>query len=529
MQDYPDRSGNGNGGGQPQGQAGVRHKIHSLETLGQTAEQWRASGQTVALCHGVFDVLHIGHLKHLEAARGQADRLFVTITADHFVRKGPGRPYFPGPMRAEMLAGLEYVDGVAIVEADSAVPAIAAVRPDVYVKGADYQDPNTDVTGKIVAERQEVERWGGKLHHTTEITYSSSTLINNFFAEFDPALRNCREEMRASGAADRLNGLVDGIANLKVLFVGDTIIDEYVFVSSLGKSSKENIIATLAHNREQYAGGIVAAAKHLASFCSSVEILTMFGSDNDFRGLVQASIPTDVVLNSITVDGRSTTRKTRFVDRGYTRKLFEVYDMDDRPLGPEAQANIDRLVSERVREADVVVVCDFGHGMLAGSTIDILQKEAKFLAVNVQSNAGNQGFNLVTKFRRADLICIDAPEARLAVAEKFKPIEAIVSETLPDRIDCPYFIVTHGIYGCYTWRKGEPVVHVPAFTNTVVDTVGAGDAFFAIAAPLVAIGGAPRDVGFVANAAGAIKVGVVGHRTSVERVNVLKYLTALLK
>ncbi len=506
----------------------VDDKLLALPALGKLAQAARRDGKAIGLCHGVFDVLHFGHLKHFEAAKRECDVLFVTITADEFVRKGPGRPYFPTLMRARMLASLEFIDGVGVVEEATALPAIETVRPDVYVKGADYQNADDDVTGKIDQEREAVEKAGGRLHHTGEVTFSSSSLINAFLEDYEPALRDCLHNMRETNGLERLTGLIEKAGTLKVLVVGDAIIDEYRFVATLGKSAKEHIIATLAKDREQYAGGVFAIANHLAGFCDAVEIVTTFGSENDFEGMVREKMVDNVELCSLTVDGRPTTRKTRYVDEGHSRKLFEVYDMDDQPLPSKQQAQTDEWVSEKAHTADLVVVCDFGHGLIAPSTVEILEREAKFLAVNVQTNAGNQGFNHITKFSRADLVCVDAPEARIAIKEKFLPLETIISEILPDHIDCPFFVITHGAEGCFVHQRDHEVVHIPAFTRSVVDTVGAGDAFFSVAAPLSAAGGAPAEVGFAANAAGALKVGVVGNRKPIDRVSVIKYITALL-
>ena len=177
----------------------------------------------------------------------------------------------------------------------------------------------------------------------------------------------------------------------------------------------------------------------------------------------------------------------------------------------------------------MVIATDFGHGMIDRSTIDALNDGAKFLAVNAQSNSGNQGYNLVTKYRRANYICIDAPEARLAVSDKFGDIAPLIENKMRQAIDCNNIIITHGAHGCYPFSVPKGVSRVPAFTKTVVDTVGAGDAFLAITSPLVAAGGDIEDVAFIGNAAGAIKVGIVGHRNSVEKVPLVKFITALLK
>jgi rfaE bifunctional protein nucleotidyltransferase chain/domain len=125
-----------------------RSKIKSLEELGRVAEACRTAGHKVVLAHGVFDLLHLGHLRHLEEARSHGDILIVTLTADAFVNKGPGKPVFSEQQRAEMLSGLGIVDWVGVNNAPDANSVLRAIKPDVYAKGADYRNLTTMLPGK---------------------------------------------------------------------------------------------------------------------------------------------------------------------------------------------------------------------------------------------------------------------------------------------------------------------------------------------------------------------------------------------
>lgn len=507
----------------------ARSKIKSVEEIARHRGEARASGRRVVMCHGVFDLVHLGHVRHLEEARRNGDVVIVTVTADPFVNKGPGRPIFPDYVRAEMLAAFECVDFVAINAAPSAEPAIERIQPDIYLKGSDYENPESDITGKIAAERDSVERYGGRLVHTKDITFSSSSLINRYLDVYDPPLRDFLESFRSRRNLDDLLALIDKVSGYRVLLVGDTIIDEYRYVEPLGKSAKENIIATRQKDAEVFAGGVIAAANHVAGLCAEIEVVTMLGTVDSHEELVRKSLRPNVKLNAFRREGAPTTRKCRYVDASYTRKLFEVYHMDDSPPPPSLQADLARTIASRAGEFDVVVVTDFGHGLISRTLVDTLCGKAAFLAVNTQTNAGNQGFNLLTKYPRADYVCVDGPEARLAVADKHSDLAVIAGEGLPGRIDCPKLIVTGGLHGCISFDAATGIHRVPAFTKTVVDTVGAGDAFFAVSAPLVKAGGDMESVAFVGNAAGAIKVGIVGHRSSVEKVALMKYITTLMK
>lgn len=507
----------------------VRNKIKSVMELGEVAQQARATGKTVVLAHGVFDLVHLGHVRHLEAACQHGDVLIVSLTADHFVNKGPGRPAFPEHLRAEMLAAMEYVDFVGINHAPDACPVIRSVRPDIYVKGTDYANAELDVTGRIVTERETVESYGGKLVLTDEMTFSSSNLINRYLNVFDPSVQSYLDEMRRDGKLEALLELLERVRNFRVLFVGDTIIDEYNYVKPLGKSPKENMISTLYQDRETFAGGVIAAANHCASFCDEVEIITSLDVGDRHEELVRNSLKPNIRLTPIHRQGSVTTCKSRFVDPSYVRKLFEVYHMDDTPLNGGLRATLDGLIKERASDFDVVVAADFGHGLIADSTVHQLVDSARFLAVNTQTNSANTGFNLITKYPSADYICIDEPEARLAVGDKYTDLMTITSEVLSRRVKCDNIIVTQGRNGCIVHAASAATRSIPALTQSVVDTVGAGDAFLSVTAPLVAAGGQLADVGFIGNLAGAIKVGIVGHRKSVDKPTLVKAVTALLK
>jgi len=427
-------------------------------------------------------------------------------------------------LRAEMLSNIDSVDYVAINYGPTAREVVEIVRPDVYVKGSDYENPQDDITGNITAERDAVEKHAGRIHFTRDITFSSSALLNRYFDVYDPPVRDFLSKLRARDALSNILKLIDSVSNMRVLVIGDAIIDEYRYVKPLGKTAKENIIAMHYLDREVFAGGALAAANHVADFCKEVEVITALGGADDYEPLIRSSLKPNVKLNAIRLADRPTTRKCRFVERMYMRKLFEVYFMSDEPSNA-----LDPLIAERARDFDVVIVTDFGHGIINRSTIDIICEKSRFLAVNTQTNGANAGFNLVTKYPRADYVCIDSPEARLATGNRYGDLRAVASEQIPALLNCENVIITQGAEGCITFRPDVGTSIVPAFTKTVVDTIGAGDAFLAVTAPMVAAGGLPEYVGVIGNAVGAIKVGIAGHSRSVEKVPLIKYLTTLFK
>jgi cytidyltransferase-like protein len=502
-------------------------KIKTIEELAEYAEH--RGGRQIVLSHGVYDVLHPGHFRHLRAAREEGTALWVTVTADPFVNKGPGHPHYPQHIRAEQIAALECVEYVA-VHYEAAAP-IEQLKPNVYAKGKEYEKPEDDLTGKIITERAAVEKYGGRIVFTDEIVFSSSEIINRYLNVYEPPLRDLLNQYRAENAHSKIMDLISKVGDMKLVFVGELIIDEYFYVEPLGKAAKENILAVRLVGKEVFAGGVIAAANHAAGLVREVEIVTAIGDDEDYvetLALVNRSLLPNVKLRFTVRDDQPTTRKTRFVDKSYTRKLFEVYT-DGPPLYDEkTRKYVCEDLEKAIEGADALVVLDYGHGMFMQDVRDICAS-ADFVAINTQTNAGNHGFNLITKYRGADYVCLDAPEARLARRDRTESLTFAI-ENLAHSMSCSKMIVTTGAEGCVAFGVDAPrIIPIPAFTGRAVDTMGAGDAFFAVTAPLVAAGGRMDLVGFIGNAVGALKVGTVGHRQPVKKVDLIRFISAVLK
>ena len=341
-------------------------------------------------------------------------------------------------------------------------------------------------------------------------------------------MRDFLSDVRAGGGLKRILDLIESVRDYRVLLIGDYIKDEYVYVDVLGKSPKESMIAVQRHSVESWGGGVLAAARHLAWFVKHVDLLTIVHSKPQKES---ENIPKNVFLEAIYSRNCTTTKKTRFVERSYMRKLFEVYQMDDRPPGEQQLEDLRRLIWQASENADLIMVADFGHGLIDHSIVHKLATIDKFLAVAPQTNSANVGFNLLTKYKHAGVAfsCLDEPEARLAAGYKHQPIDRIGLQLLEEIGG--KLIITHGQKGCYVfgYHGSNFRKSVPALTDTVVDTVGAGDAFFSITAPMVKAGGHMDDIGLIGNAAGALKVGIVGHRASVAKPALIDFITGLLK
>ncbi len=174
----------------------TNNKIKTIEKLRTLREASGKDGKTIVMAGGVFDLFHYGHLRHLQAAKSEGDVLVVAVTADAHAGKAPGRPVFSENMRAEIVASQAIVDCVVINHYPGAEQTLEALRPDIYVKGSEYANPEDDITGRIITERDTVEKHGGRIVFTDEVTFSSSNLINNNLRIFDPLLWEHLNDLR---------------------------------------------------------------------------------------------------------------------------------------------------------------------------------------------------------------------------------------------------------------------------------------------------------------------------------------------
>ena len=264
----------------------ISTKLLNVEELGECSQKWKSEGKTIAHCHGCFDLMHPGHIKHFKSAKKLADILVVTLTQDKFVNKGPGRPVYNENLRAESIASLECVDFVAINNWPTAIETINLIKPHYYVKGPDYKDQSKDITENIRLEEKAVIENGGILHITNDESMSSSKLINMNFSQLDDKVQKYLDSFKTNYNSDKLLNHIDSLKDLNVLVIGDTIIDEYHTCTPLGKSSKSPTISSIFRSGVSYAGGILAIANHINQYVNKVKLVTLLGEENAQEELI---------------------------------------------------------------------------------------------------------------------------------------------------------------------------------------------------------------------------------------------------
>ena len=502
-------------------------KIKKLNELKSIIADLKKQNKRIAHCHGVFDLIHPGHIRHLAAAKKEGDVLIVTVTADQFVRKGPGRPIFNENLRAETLASFSYVDFVAINHAPTATNCIKLLKPDVYVKGQDYIDKSKDVTGKINEEESTVLSVGGRMAFTHDITFSSSKLINAHMQVFPEETRSYLKGIASKYSLEYIFSILNRVKDLKILVIGEAIIDQYHYCEGMDKSRKSNVVVYKYLSEESFAGGSLAIANHIAGLSKNVTLATLTGSDSDKLKvfLKEKMDPSVRLLNFVRPDSQ-TIVKRRFINTN--QKLFEVCYLNDSPLNGKLEKQITGKLKKIIRNFDLVIVSDFGHGFLTDNLAATICKEAKFLAVNTQTNGANMGFNFITRYKDVAYAALDELEIRYAAHDKIGELSKVM-RSVAQRINCDNLIITRGNNGALSLLKKKELISAPALATNVVDPIGAGDAFFAFTAGLVAAK-APQELAvFVGNAVGALAVQIICNRQPVDPIDLKKFITTILK
>jgi rfaE bifunctional protein kinase chain/domain/rfaE bifunctional protein nucleotidyltransferase chain/domain len=503
-------------------------KILPIRDLADHLDTIRGT-KKVVMCHGVFDLLHIGHIKYFESAKAAGDILIVTVTPDRYVNKGPNRPAFPEQLRCEAIAALAVVDYVALNEWPTAVETIQLLKPDIYAKGSEYKKSENDVTGMIVEEERALQQNGGSMLFTDDIVFSSSAILNQLSADFPEETKKFFQNISKLHGENKIFSYIDKARSLKVLVIGEAILDEYNYCDMLGVAAKDPAIVVRYLSHERFAGGILAVANNLANFCDKVDLIAMLGEFESEEAFVKEHLHGNINHVFFYKEKSPTIVKQRYVGEGATiQKLFEVHRINPFDLSASEQSMLQDQILSRINEYDLVLVVDFGHGFISHDTARLISEKAKFLAVNTQANSGNRGFNVISKYPSADFICLNDLEIKLEERHNPGTIFDMV-KNVAKKLSCPITIVTQGKLGCICYRSDDEMIIIPAFAKKVVDRIGSGDALIAIAS-LCAVQQAPAIItGFIGNAAASVAVSTVGHRNSIEKVPFKKYLSMLLK
>jgi len=458
----------------------VSHKVRSAAEVAQLIGA-PPRKQRVIMCHGTFDIVHPGHVRHLLYAKSKADILIASLTADAHIVKGQLRPFVPQELRAFNLAALECVDYVVVDPNPTPIENIQVIKPDYFAKGFEYTKGG--LHPRTAEEKAAVEGYGGELLFTPgDIIYSSSHIL-----ETEPP-SIATEKLMALLEAERLSfdslrQALTRFTGVRVHVVGDTIVDSYTHCAMIGGMTKTPTMSVRFEERLDFVGGAGIVAKHLKSAGADVTYSTVLGNDAlaefALKDLEAAGVKCEPIVDTT----RPTTNKNAIIAGNYN--LLKVDTVDNRSISDRV---LNRLM-ESVRDtpADIVVFSDFRHGMFNRETIPKLTAAIPPGVFRVADSQVASRWGNILEFGGFDLITPNEREARFALGDQDSVVRPLGLQ-LYRQAACKVLILKLGERGLMTFRGVPEAMDVRAFfsvdsfADRVVDAVGSGDALLAYAA-----------------------------------------------
>jgi rfaE bifunctional protein kinase chain/domain len=453
---------------------------HKLKTVPELLELVGPSprDKQVILCHGVFDVVHPGHLRHLAFAKTKADVLIVSLTADKHIKKGTYRPHIPERLRALNLAAFEMVDFVLIDEEETPLLNLAKLKPDFFAKGFEYT--SSGLPKATQEEAEVISAYGGQIIFTPgDVVFSSSKFLD--LSRPQVQIEKLLMTMQHNGITfDTLRLAVNKLAGYSLHVVGDTIVDSYTRTSLIGGQTKTPTLSVLHHGIDEYIGGAAIVAQHLRAAGADVTFSTVLGDDRlkDFviGGLQKSGVKVNATIDTT----RPTTNKNAFIAGGY--RLLKVDTLDNRPISEQI---VDTLVGDiRASKADAVVLSDFRHGIFNRLSVPAFTQALPPQVFKVADSQVASRWGNVTEFKGFDLITPNEREARFALGDQDSTVGRLAS-MMQEAAKCKNLILKLGDRGVFCATQNldakDSYFSVDSFAANVVDPVGAGDALLAYA------------------------------------------------
>jgi rfaE bifunctional protein kinase chain/domain len=425
--------------------------------------------QKIVFVSGNFNIVHPGHLRLLKFAAEAGGFLVVGVNADE-----SASVTIPAAMRLDGVKAISFVDYAFLLD-DPPELFIAKLRPDVVVKGKEYEHiPNS--------EKDALESYGGKLiFGSGEVRFSSLGLLQReyFDLNYSSIFKPHDYPARHGFAIDDLKGVLQKFSGLRVLVVGDLIVDEYINCDPLGMSQEDPTIVLTPIESKTFIGGAGIVAAHARGLGATVDFVTVAGADEAAKQ-AKGFLGKYGVQNKVFVDDtRPTTRKQRF--RAQNKTLLRVNHLRQHAIGPQLIERLGDAILGGLENADLLLFSDFNYGCLPQALVDLVCREARARGVMMaaDSQASSQ-FADISRFKGMTLITPTEREARLALHD-FESGLVVIGQRLQEAAQATNVVITLGYEGLllHAPKDGEyRTDRLPAFNTAPKDVAGAGDSFF---------------------------------------------------
>ena len=439
----------------------MKIKLSSIKSI-----RSKNKDKTIGLCHGVFDILHSGHIDHFNEAKKLVDILVVSITVDKHVNKGPRQPLNDHHNRALILNSLKMIDYVILSNKPSSIEIITKLKPNIYFKGKDYL--TQDKLNNLQKEKNILKKNGG-IFKLTKTKLQSSTKKFNKIYNWSSNQREIIEKVSKLSSKKNIDQTFKAISALEINIVGETIIDSYQNCEILGVTTKEPTISALKNKKIDVGGGAIAAALIASEFVKKVNLFT-YGSNIKLKKHLKNIKNINLInLNQ----NKPIQEKMRYLSQTRGEKLIQMTNFKKNSFN---KLDYKQMCKKFMKfKKNNTIIFDYGLGLFEENFLKLFNKISNKTFVNVQSNSVNLGFNLFNKFSSFKYISLDKREWLLGIQSKnidIKKIRKVI------RKNC-FASITLGDMGAKIVDK-KNIYYCPTLVKSVKDTTGSGDSYHII-------------------------------------------------
>ena len=458
----------------------------------------------IAFVSGKFNVLHPGHIRLLHFAKEISDFLVVGVLGDETEED----LFLPEDDRLLGVLAVSWVDAAFVLRVSS-VEAVKNLKPDFVVKGKEHEQRENP-------ERAAVEEYGGKLLFASgDSRFSTLSLINLEFQDgsTEPIRREYDYEERHDIDINKLSFLMNRIKKLRVLILGETIIDEYIDCQPIGMSAEDPTIVVSPIEKQQFLGGAGAVAAHASKTTAQVHFVSVLGDDELADLTRDLSNKYEIQSNYLVDASRPTTNKRRFRADGKT--LLRVNDLRDHEISKEIQDHVKNRVIELLPKIDLLMFSDFNYGVLPQELVCwvIEQCTKRSIPVVADSQSSSQVGD-ISRYRNCLLVTPTEREARIAT-RNYRDGLVILAEDLRQNSQFEHVVITLGAEGIlvHSGEKTDDWVddRISALNQFPRDVAGAGDALFVYTSLGLVAGGTLWESAYLGSMAAAWQVSRVGN------------------
>ena len=496
----------------------ISRKIKTKEELQQIIGPFPRE-KVVVLSHGIFDIVHPGHIRHLMYAKDRADILIACITCDKYIGAVHQNLFIPQDLRALNLAALEFVDYVLIDEHLLPLETISFLKPNLFAKG--YASTSEE-SQEHRNERDAVLAYGGEVLLTPgDVTNLPS--ISSLGNQIQLSIAKLLILMQSEGVTfDSLRKALQDSHGARIHIIGDALIDVTTYCTPTGGVTKSPTVSVVVQRDTKKVGGAAMVALNFVAAGASVILSTVLG-DDDENLFIQKELQQQGVEVEPIIDGtRPTPVRTTYIAQGH--HLLRTNSFDGRIISEKVTNALSRSISATAAEG--YVFCDCRFGIFAKNTIPpILSAVPPDAFTAADSHVASRWGN-VLEFQNFDLIAPNEREARFAIGDQDSTVRPLALEVFT-RAKCKLLLLKLGDRGVLAYRAAshdpKSFFTVDSFAERVVDAAGAGDAFLAYAT----VGMLRSKSEVIAAILGSVAAAIVCERGDHEPVSVDDVLTKI--